>query len=109
MKNIKNFIMLLIIYLFLTSCKSKNYVKTLPKSKVTLELYTNQGNKIIRSFIIPNQDIYTLECKPNNGIFHKGYYDLYYFDTHNSRSGSTLLLQSNVASFNIIKIENDIR
>ena len=109
MKNIKNFITLLLIYLLLVSCKNESYVKTLPNSKVTLELYTNQGNKIIRSFIIPNQDIYTLECKPNIGIFHKGYYDLYYFDTYNSWSGSTVLLQTNVASFNIIKIENDIR
>ena len=109
MKNIKNFIMLLIIYLFLTSCKSKNYVKTLPKSKVTLELYTNQGNKIIKSFIIPKENVYTLECRPNGNLFDKGYYDLYYFDTYNSWSGSTLLLQTNVASFNIIKIENDIR
>lgn len=109
MKNIKNFITLLLIYLLLVSCKNENYIKTLPKSKVTLELYTNQGNKIIRSFIIPNQDIYTLKCKPDNGIFHRGYYDLYYFDTYNSWSGSTSLLETNVASFNIIKIENDIR
>ena len=109
MKNIKNFITLLLIYLLLVSCKNESYVKTLPKSKVTLELYTNQGNKIIRSFIIPNQDIYTLECRPNGNLFDKGYYDLYYFDTYNSWSGSRKILKSNVASFNIIKIENDLR
>lgn len=109
MKNIKNFITLLLIYLLLVSCKNESYVKTLPKSKVTLELYTNQGNKIIRSFIIPNQDIYTLECRPDDGMFYEGHYDLYYYETYNSWGGTSTILETNVASFNIIKIENDIR
>ena len=109
MKNIKNFIMLLTICLFLTSCKNEDYVKTLPKSKITLELYTNQGNKIIKSFIIPKENVYTLECRPDGNLFDKGYYDLYYFDTYNSWSGSSKILKSNVASFNIVKIEDDLR
>src|SRR5690606_33076881 len=92
----------ILILVFLTSCENKTYTSNLPKSEVTLELYSNQGVKRIKTFIIEDENINTLKCRANGNLFDRGYYDLYYFKTYNSWSGSTKILESNVSSFNII-------
>lgn len=103
MKNIFYFILLSV---FLFSCENKTYTDQLPKSKVTIKLYSNQGNERIKTFILENENIYTLECRPDGNLFDKGYYNLYCFKTYNSWSGSTKCLELNVSSFKIIKIIN---
>jgi exopolysaccharide biosynthesis protein len=103
--SMKKLIILFLISILIYSCENKEYTNKLQKYKVTLELFTNQGNKRIKTFILDDNGICSLNCKTDGNLFDRGYYDLYYFKTYNSWSGSTKRLESNVSSFNIIKKE----
>lgn len=96
---------IVLLFASLISCENKVYTANLPKSKVILKLYSNQGIESIDTFIINNTDISSLVCRADGNIFDKGYYNLHCFKTYNSWSGSTITLKTNVADFKILKIE----
>lgn len=101
----KKLLVICLISILIYSCENKEYTNNLQKYKVTFELFSNQGNKRIRTFILDDKGISSLYCQADGNLFDKGYYNLYYFKTYNSWSGSTKCLENNVSSFNIIKKE----